>query len=147
MYKVTLILLALALFLSGCCTKQLPNGTTTKNPLNCVTKAVDILCNPSAEQQEQARRAAEFLDEAAQYAPVLVRNMYFYAKQIFLNVRPDLCVGLDRLAEAIAQFDAARKRVLEQSTVLHVSEQGEIYYSPPVAIPDIGTLRKAVTIK
>lgn len=122
MKKLLALCLVMTMALSGCAVL-----TTAKN----------LLCNPTAVQIEQAKLAVQFIDQTVAILGGPLPVGWALAKQIFLQVRPGFCVGLDQLAAAIKAFDDARN-----ITVAMVKAKPGL---KPVIVPNIDSLRKAIS--
>ena len=103
MKKIAGIFLCLVVSISliGCCTKTLPNGQLSRNPLNCVkpvVNTVDKTICPTLETGKEAVAAAGFLKAYPElYAAFLV----------FDNFSKGVCYLASQLNAALAAYDSA----------------------------------------
>ena len=127
--KKVLAVLAIVAMVGGCCVATRPDGTTTKNPWNCVTnflpKVQAVLCDPSVDQVADAISALAFLQGNPAIAAAVGVGI-----SVFMNIRDKICVTIPQLQSALSQFDAA---------VGTMSLKGELGYP----VPKLTNLRKA----
>jgi len=108
MKKLLALVVCLVFIASSCCAYTDATGKTTKNFVNCLSKAQQYTCNPTDAQKATAQAILTFISTGASFAvPLLVNGVVVTPEQVssVLNlIVAGACVGITDLMNVLQWY-------------------------------------------